>query len=97
MGLSNDNPRITWVGKTLRKLSLDERPQLWNVIKGEMNLVGPRPIVADKIERYADRFKYYTQVFAGITGLWQASGRNDVDYEQRVRLAEYHVPIVQSG
>lgn len=86
-----DDPRITRVGKVLRKLSLDELPQLWNVIKGEMTLVGPRPIVADEVERYSDRFKFYTQVPPGLTGLWQVSGRNDVNYEQRVRLDEYYV------
>jgi Undecaprenyl-phosphate galactose phosphotransferase WbaP len=86
-----DDPRITRVGKILRKLSLDELPQLWNVIKGEMSLVGPRPIVADELARYADRIKYYNQVPPGITGLWQVSGRNDVNYEQRVRLDEYYV------
>ena len=86
-----DDPRITRVGKILRKLSIDELPQLWNVIKGEMSLVGPRPIVAAEIERYADRIKYYNQVPPGITGLWQVSGRNDVNYEQRVRLDEYYV------
>ena len=86
-----DDPRITRVGKILRKLSLDELPQLWNVFMGEMSLVGPRPIVAEEIERYDDRFKYYTQVPPGLTGLWQVSGRNDVGYEQRVSLDEYYV------
>ena len=86
-----DDPRITRVGKILRKLSLDELPQVWNVFKGEMSLVGPRPIVADEIERYEDRIKYYTQVPPGLTGLWQVSGRNDVGYEQRVGLDEYYV------
>jgi Undecaprenyl-phosphate galactose phosphotransferase WbaP len=88
--LRND-PRITRVGRILRKTSLDELPQLWNVIKGEMSLVGPRPIVAAEIERYGDKFKYYEQVPPGISGLWQVSGRNDVDYEQRVNLDAYYV------
>jgi len=86
-----DDPRITRFGKILRKTSLDELPQIWNVLKSEMSLVGPRPIVADEIERYGDRFKYYAQAPPGITGLWQVSGRNDVGYEQRVRLDEYYV------
>jgi len=86
-----DDPRITRIGKFLRKASLDELPQLWNVLKGEMSLVGPRPIVADEIERYGDCFKYYTQVPPGVSGLWQVSGRNNIGYEQRVGLDEYYV------
>jgi Undecaprenyl-phosphate galactose phosphotransferase WbaP len=86
-----DDPRITRIGKLLRKTSLDELPQLWNVLKGEMSLIGPRPIVNAEIERYGDRFNYYTQVPPGISGLWQVSGRNDIGYEQRVRLDEYYV------
>ena len=85
------DPRITRIGKILRKTSIDELPQIWNVLKGEMSLVGPRPIVSAEIERYADRYKYYTQVPPGISGLWQVSGRNDVDYEERVSLDEYYV------
>lgn len=86
-----DDPRITRMGKFLRKTSLDELPQLWNVLIGEMSLVGPRPIVAEEIVRYTDKFKYYTEVPPGITGLWQVSGRNDIGYEQRVGLDEYYV------
>jgi len=86
-----DDPRITRIGKILRKTSLDELPQLWNVVKGEMSLVGPRPIVADEIDRYCDRFRFYTQVPPGISGLWQVSGRNDIGYEERVSLDEYYV------
>jgi Undecaprenyl-phosphate galactose phosphotransferase WbaP len=85
------DPRITRIGNILRKTSLDELPQLWNVLKGEMSLVGPRPIVSEEIERYGDQFKYYAQVPPGITGLWQVSGRNDVTYQQRVQLDEYYV------
>ena len=80
------DPRITRIGRFLRASSLDELPQLWNVIIGEMNLVGPRPIVYEEIERYKDDFKYYCQCRPGITGLWQISGRNDVPYDQRVAL-----------
>lgn len=86
-----DDPRITRVGKFLRKASLDEFPQLWNVIKGEMSLVGPRPIVTDEIKRYGDRFIYYAQVPPGLSGLWQVSGRNDTGYQERVSLDEYYV------
>jgi Undecaprenyl-phosphate galactose phosphotransferase WbaP len=86
-----DDPRITRVGRFLRKFSLDELPQVWNVLKGEMSLVGPRPIVTEEIKHYGDRFDIYTQVRPGITGLWQVSGRNDTSYEERVRLDEYYV------
>jgi Undecaprenyl-phosphate galactose phosphotransferase WbaP len=86
-----DDPRITNIGKLLRKTSLDELPQLWNVVKGEMGLVGPRPIVKEEIKCYENRFKYYVQVPPGITGLWQVSGRNDIRYKHRVSLDEYYV------
>jgi exopolysaccharide production protein ExoY len=81
-----DDPRITRVGRILRTTSLDELPQLFNVLKGEMSLVGPRPIVADEIRRYGAAFHDYTRCRPGITGAWQVSGRNDVDYGTRVRL-----------
>ena len=80
------DPRITRIGRFLRASSLDELPQLWNVIVGEMNLVGPRPIVYGEIERYKEDFSYYCRCRPGITGLWQISGRNDVPYDQRVAL-----------
>lgn len=86
-----DDPRITRVGNFLRKTSIDELPQLWNVLKGEMSLIGPRPIVAEEIERYGDRYKYYIQVPPGLSGLWQVSGRSDVGYRRRVKLDEYYV------
>ncbi len=88
--IKND-PRITRIGKLLRKSSLDELPQLWNVLKGEMSLVGPRPIVTDEIHHYGRCFKLYKRVRPGITGLWQISGRNDVTYDRRVRMDEYYV------
>jgi undecaprenyl-phosphate galactose phosphotransferase len=83
--LKND-PRVTKVGKFLRVTSLDELPQLFNVLAGDMSLVGPRPIVVDEIRRYGAAFHDYARCRPGITGLWQVSGRNDVDYGQRVRL-----------
>jgi lipopolysaccharide/colanic/teichoic acid biosynthesis glycosyltransferase len=79
------------VGKILRKLSLDELPQLWNVLVGEMSLVGPRPIISDEIKCYGDVFEMYALVRPGITGLWQVSGRNDSSYEYRVRLDKYYI------
>ena len=88
--LRND-PRITPLGRFLRKTSLDELPQLINVIRGDMSIVGPRPIVQDEIEKYGVWFAYYTQTRPGITGLWQVSGRNDVSYENRVALDARYV------
>jgi Undecaprenyl-phosphate galactose phosphotransferase WbaP len=88
--LKND-PRVTPIGKTLRSLSLDELPQLWNVLKGEMSLVGPRPIVATEVVKYANSFKKYSVVKPGITGMWQVSGRSETTYDERVRLDEYYV------
>lgn len=80
------DPRITRIGNILRLTSLDELPQLFNVLKGEMSLVGPRPIVREEIRRYGAAFHDYARCRPGITGLWQVSGRNDVDYGWRVRL-----------
>jgi len=85
------DPRVTWVGRILRPLSLDELPQAWNVLVGDMSLVGPRPIVDDEIAKYADSYQDYLQVIPGITGLWQVSGRNDTTYEERVDLDSYYV------
>jgi undecaprenyl-phosphate galactose phosphotransferase len=86
-----DDPRITPIGRFLRRTSLDELPQLWNVIKGEMSLVGPRPIIEDELRRYGDQVDYYLEVRPGITGLWQISGRNDTTYEDRVALDCWYV------
>ncbi len=83
--LKND-PRVTKIGKFLRKTSLDELPQIINVLQGKMSLVGPRPIVKEEIEKYGEYFQYFKAVKPGITGLWQVSGRNDIDYEERVQL-----------
>jgi Undecaprenyl-phosphate galactose phosphotransferase WbaP len=88
--LKND-PRLTKVGSILRRLSLDEFPQLWNVLKGEMSLVGPRPIVEKEIEKYGDDFDLYTQVLPGLTGLWQVSGRSNLSYQERVWLDTHYV------
>ncbi|MDR0466030.1 MAG: undecaprenyl-phosphate galactose phosphotransferase WbaP [Deltaproteobacteria bacterium] len=85
------DPRVTRVGATLRKTSLDELPQLWNVLKGDMSLVGPRPIVESEIPKYGPAFKEYCRVSPGLTGLWQISGRNDTPYEERVRLDQHYV------
>ena len=86
-----DDPRVTPLGRFLRVTSLDELPQLINVIRGEMSLVGPRPIVQDEVVRYAEQIEHYAAVRPGITGLWQVSGRSDVDYDQRVQLDTLYV------
>lgn len=88
--LKND-PRITTIGQFLRRTSLDELPQLFNVLKGEMSLVGPRPIITAELERYNEEVDYYLLSKPGMTGLWQVSGRSDVDYETRVYLDAWYV------
>lgn len=85
------DPRVTAVGGFLRKTSLDELPQIWNVLLGEMSVVGPRPIVADEIPLYGAVFDLYKQVTPGITGLWQVSGRNRLTYGQRVQCDLYYI------
>ncbi len=85
------DPRVTRVGRFLRRTSLDELPQLWNVLRGDMSLVGPRPVVDEEIAHYADKFELYKRVPPGITGLWQVSGRSDVTYTERVNLDAYYV------
>lgn len=81
-----DDPRVTRVGNFLRKSSLDELPQLFNVLGGQMSLVGPRPIVQAEVYRYGRYFVEYCRVRPGITGLWQVSGRSDVSYRRRVAM-----------
>jgi Undecaprenyl-phosphate galactose phosphotransferase WbaP len=89
--LKNDPRIIPVIGHLLRKTSLDELPQLFNVVRGEMSLVGPRPIVTNEIGKYGDMYSMYLRVTPGITGLWQVSGRNDTSYDHRVRLDSYYV------
>ncbi|MBN3985876.1 undecaprenyl-phosphate galactose phosphotransferase WbaP, partial [Serratia marcescens] len=88
--LKND-PRITKIGAFIRKTSLDELPQLWNVLRGEMSLVGPRPVIEKELERYAGDVDYYFMAKPGMTGLWQVSGRNDIDYDTRVYFDAWYV------
>lgn len=88
--LKND-PRINPIGHFLRRTSLDELPQLWNVLKGEMSLVGPRPVVQAELVRYGEDVVYYLMAKPGMTGLWQVSGRNDVDYDTRVYFDAWYV------
>lgn len=81
-----DDPRITKIGAVLRKTSLDELPQLFNVLMGEMSIVGPRPITRAELNRYGRDRRYYLLVRPGITGLWQVSGRSSAGYEKRIRM-----------
>lgn len=88
-----DDPRITRLGAFLRKTSLDELPQFWNVLKGDLSVVGPRPVVKDEITRYYhDKAHKILSIRPGLTGLWQVSGRSDVStYQQRIAMDEYYV------
>ncbi|MDX1780125.1 MAG: sugar transferase [Thalassovita sp.] len=83
--LKND-PRVTRLGRFLRETSLDELPQVWNVLRGDMSLVGPRPVTREELRKYQGYDWYYLSVRPGITGLWQVSGRNDLTYAERVRM-----------
>lgn len=87
--LRND-PRITPIGHILRKTSLDELPQLFNVLIGQMSIVGPRPIIEQEIQRYGMRYAAYCSIRPGLTGLWQVSGRSELSYETRVRLDAFY-------
>lgn len=86
-----EDPRITKLGRFLRKTSLDEIPQLINVIKGDMSLVGPRPVVEEELLEYGERKNEFLSVKPGITGYWQVSGRSNVGYPERVNLELYYV------
>jgi len=87
----SDDPRVTWFGRVLRAYSLDELPQFINVLRGEMSVVGPRPIMVDQIELYGEQFGTYCAMRPGITGLWQVSGRNERTFAERVRLDSHYV------
>ena len=84
------DPRITKIGKFLRLTSLDEFPQFWNVLKGEMSVVGPRPLVPEELPRYGKKINTVLKIKPGITGLWQVSGRNDIPYPKRVQIDVYY-------
>jgi len=86
-----DDPRITKIGHFLRRTSLDELPQLFNVIMGDMSLVGPRPVIRAELTRYGDDVEYFLMVRPGMTGLWQVSGRNSIGYDHRVYLDTWYV------
>lgn len=84
------DPRVTWIGHFLRVTSLDEFPQFWNVLRGDMSVVGPRPLVVEELPRYGAHIDRVLTIRPGITGLWQVSGRNDIPYPQRVRMDLYY-------
>ena len=88
--LRND-PRVTPIGRMLRKTSLDELPQLFNILRGEMHFVGPRPVTIEELARYGNRRRHYLSVRPGLTGLWQVSGRNNTSYEERVQFDSEYV------
>ncbi|AFY80827.1 MULTISPECIES: sugar transferase [Oscillatoriales] len=85
------DPRITWIGHFLRITSLDEFPQFWNVLKGEMSVVGPRPLVVEELPKYGRYIDKVLTIKPGITGLWQVSGRNDIPYPKRIQIDVYYV------
>jgi lipopolysaccharide/colanic/teichoic acid biosynthesis glycosyltransferase len=86
-----DDPRITWIGQFLRLTSLDEFPQFWNVLMGDMSVVGPRPLVPEELHKYGNRIDRILTIRPGLTGLWQVSGRNDIPYPLRVQMDVYYV------
>lgn len=88
--LKND-PRITKVGKFLRKSSLDELPQLLNIIKGELSIIGPRPVIEEELEKYGENKKKFLSVTPGLTGYWAANGRSGISYDERMKLELYYV------
>lgn len=91
------DPRITPIGRFLRRTSLDELPQLINILRGEMSIIGPRPITSGEIFRYGADFGYYTSVRPGVLGLWQVNGRNSLTYDQRVRMDVEYVRTWSMG
>jgi exopolysaccharide production protein ExoY len=86
-----DDPRVTRVGVVLRKLSIDELPQIINILRGDMSIVGPRPVVREELDQYGKSAIFYLKSRPGLTGLWQVSGRNDVSYDQRVAFDRHYV------
>lgn len=88
--LTND-PRITKVGNILRKTSIDELPQIWNIIKGDLSIIGPRPVIDEELEKYGENKEKFLSVTPGLTGYWQANGRSDTTYEERMQMELYYV------
>lgn len=88
--LKND-PRITKIGNILRKTSLDELPQIWNIIKGDLSIIGPRPVIDEELEKYGSNKEKFLSITPGLTGYWQANGRSDTTYEERMEMELYYV------
>ena len=86
-----DDPRITKLGKFLRKTSLDEVPQVFNILKGELSIIGPRPVIDDELEKYGKNKEKFLSVTPGLTGYWAANGRSDIDYDKRIEMELYYV------
>ena len=86
-----NDPRVTKFGKFLRKTSLDELPQLFNILIGNMSFVGPRPVTKDELEKYGENANYILTVTPGLSGMWQISGRSDTGYEERINLDSYYI------
>lgn len=91
--LTND-PRITKVGKILRKTSLDELPQIMNIIKGDLSIIGPRPVIEEELEKYGENKEKFLSVTPGLTGYWAANGRSDTSYEQRMKMELFYIDYV---
>lgn len=86
-----DDPRITKVGKFLRKTSLDELPQIWNILVGDLSIIGPRPVIGEELEKYGPNKNKFLSVTPGLTGYWQANGRSETTYEERMKMELYYV------
>lgn len=86
-----DDPRITKVGKFLRKTSLDELPQIVNIMKGDLSIIGPRPVIEEELEKYGESKEKFLSVTPGLTGYWQANGRSSTTYEQRMEMELYYI------
>jgi lipopolysaccharide/colanic/teichoic acid biosynthesis glycosyltransferase len=86
-----DDPRLTAFGRIMRRMSIDELPQLWNVLKGEMSLVGPRPFLPEQKDDYGEAYAYYVEMRPGMTGLWQINGRNLISFADRAEWDKYYV------
>ncbi|MCR5605802.1 MAG: exopolysaccharide biosynthesis polyprenyl glycosylphosphotransferase, partial [Treponema sp.] len=85
------DPRVTKIGKILRKTSIDELPQLWNVLVGEMSFIGPRPVTSPELAKYGDKANFILSVLPGLSGMWQISGRSTTGYEERITLDSYYI------
>ena len=86
-----DDPRVTPFGKFIRKTSIDELPQFWNILAGEMSFIGPRPVTEGELIKYGTQADYILSVTPGLSGMWQTSGRSDTEYEERITLDTYYI------